>query len=55
MSVISLVQFCFLSELISPASKIFSTLMLQESMEEKSFIDIKEEKDGCVMPGILNI
>lgn len=43
------------SELISTASKIFSTLKLQESVEEKSFIDVKEDKEGRISPGILSI
>lgn len=43
------------SELISTASKIFSTLKRQESVEEKSFIDVKEDKEGRISPGILSI
>lgn len=43
------------SELISTASRIFSTLKLQESVEEKSFIDVKEDKEGRISPGILSI
>lgn len=43
------------SELISTVSKIFSTLMLRESVEEKAFIDVKEDKQGRTSPGILSI